>query len=360
MLEAMSQIDDFEEYKKLGEPEKLEKSGIWQTAIGLQQVDNLKPSEYLIKTAKQNIDGEISIHEAKDRINTYYKTQQAKSPEDRTEEADKVAVRIAEVLSEKTFSFSPVEYFTIHSRLFKGLLNDNIVGRVRDYNIEKAEPVLNGQTVVYGSASSIADALDYDFNQEKKFKYEGLNNRDKVEHIAKFTSSVWQIHAFGEGNTRATAVFIIKYLRTLGFKVENDLFAEHSLYFRNALVRANYDDLENGVYKTNEYLFKFFRNLIFEENNVLKNQDLQVVIGVNTRKTTPITQKSSKKGSKKSSEKIIAVIKENPNTTLQEMADSVGLSVAGVRKNLDKLRKAGEIRRVGPDKGGHWEVKERG
>lgn len=264
---CMVSKSDFDEYRHLGEPEKAEKSEIWQTAIGLQQVDGLVPSEYLIETAKQNIEGEITIYEVHERLNGYYKAKPIGKADDRTEEADKVSARIAEILSEKTFSFSPAEYITIHKRLFTGIYK--FAGKIRDYNISKSEWTLDGETVYYASADSIRATLEYDFEQEKTFTYKGLGKEQLVEHIARFVSGIWQIHAFGEGNTRTTAVFTIKYLRTLGFPVANDLFADHSWYFRNALVRANYNDYKNNIYSTLEYLNRFFRNLLLGENNPL-------------------------------------------------------------------------------------------
>lgn len=264
---------DFEEYKKLGEPEKAEKSEIWQAAIGLQQVDGLTPSEYLINTARENIEGYITIEEVKARLNSYYKAKPSLNDED-TEEADKVSAHIAEILSENTFVFSPAELTTIHKRLFDGIFK--FAGKFRDYNISKEEWVLNGKTVLYAGANSIQSTLNYDFLQEKSFSYKGLNKRQKVEHIADFLSGIWQIHPFGEGNTRTTAVFAIKYLRSLGFKLTNDLFAENSWYFRNALVRANYNDYNSDVFSTQEYLMLFFGNLLLDEHNELRNRDMLI------------------------------------------------------------------------------------
>ncbi|MDR2091297.1 MAG: Fic family protein [Clostridiales bacterium] len=276
-------MDNFEEYKKLGEPKKKEKSEIWQAAIGLQGVDGLTPSAYLIETAKENIDGKISFSEVKDRLNGYYKETSAKSADDRTEEADKVSARIAEILSEKTFSFSPAEYITIHKRLFTGIYP--LAGQIRAYNISKDEWVLNGATVYYASADSIRAALEYDFGIEKAFDYKGLDKREIAFRIAKFISGIWQIHAFGEGNTRTTAVFAIKYLRTFGFTVENDLFAGNSWYFRNALVRTNYNDYERKTFATFEYLNRFFANLLLGGKFELKNRELKIPIGNTENKT---------------------------------------------------------------------------
>jgi fido (protein-threonine AMPylation protein) len=270
-------MDNFEEYIRQSEPDKKEKGYVWQTAIGLQQVDGLKPSAYLIETAKQNIDGDITFDEVKNRIDNYYQSLSNRQivDDDRTEEADKVSARIAEILSEKTFSFSPAEYLNIHRRLFRGIYT--LAGKIRDYNITKSEWALNGETVLYASADNLTETLEYDFKEEKTFNYTGLSQLQIVEHIARFVTYLWQIHIFGEGNTRTTAVFLIKYLRKLGFKnISNNLFAEHSWYFRNALVRANYEDLSRGIHKTDKYLIRFLSNLLLEENNILQNRELHI------------------------------------------------------------------------------------
>lgn len=268
------QKDPFKEYIKQSEPNKRDKGYAWHTAIGLQAVDGLKPSKYLIDTAIKNIEGDISIDEAQELLNTYYEENPKADTEDRTEEADKVAVRIAKILSEKAFSFTPNEYISIHKKLFAGIYGH--AGKLRDYNITKKEWVLNGATVLYGSASELRATLDYDFAEEKKFSYKNLSMEDIIHHLAIFVSRLWQIHVFGEGNTRTTAVFFIKYLRTLGFDVTNDIFAENAWYFRNALVRANYNDLKNGVHETTEYLEMFLRNLLLDEKNELHNRSMNI------------------------------------------------------------------------------------
>ena len=266
--------DPFKEYIKQSEPNKRDKGYAWYTAIGLQAVDGLKTSKYLIDTAIKNIEGDISIDEAQELLNTYYEENPKADTEDRTEEADKVAVRIAKILSEKAFSFTPNEYISIHKKLFAGIYG--YAGKLRDYNITKKEWVLNGATVLYGSASELRATLDYDFAEEKKFSYKNLSMEEIIHHLAIFISRLWQIHVFGEGNTRTTAVFFIKYLRTLGFDVTNDIFAENAWYFRNALVRANYNDLKNGVHETTEYLELFLRNLLLDEKNELHNRSMHI------------------------------------------------------------------------------------
>lgn len=267
---------DFEEYIRNSEPAKKEKTYAWATAIGLQQVDGLTPSKYLFETAKRNIDGEISVAEATSIIDSYYESKVNHSSDDdgRTEEADKVSSRIAQILSEKSFNFSPSYLIALHGRLFDGIFK--FAGKIRDYDISKKEWVLDGDSVMYGAAFELKAALDYDFEQERHFSYKNLTLEEIVKHITFFVSRLWQIHAFGEGNTRTTAVFTIKYLRSLGFDADNELFAENSWYFRNALVRANYNNLQKGIHENSEFLEKFFRNLLLKEHNELKNRFLHI------------------------------------------------------------------------------------
>ena len=267
--------DPFKEYLRESEPNKAYKGYAWSTAIGLQAVDGLKPSKYLIDTAIQNIEGKITMKEAQSLIDSYYEERPVHSSDDeRTEEADKVSLRIAEILSETAFSFSPNEYIAIHRKLFQGIYKH--AGKIRDYNITKKEWVLDGATVMYGSASELRATLEYDFSQEKGFSYKGLSMDEIIHHLAVFISRLWQIHIFGEGNTRTTAVFFIKYLRTLGFSATNGIFAENAWYFRNAVVRANYTNLQKGIHETTEYLEAFLRNLLLDEKNELHNRNLHI------------------------------------------------------------------------------------
>ena len=251
--------DPFEEYIKNLPPTRKEMGQAWSAAIGLQDVDGLKPSEYLYETAKKNIDGEITIDEADERINAYYESKESRADQG-TEEADKVSARIARLLSEKAFVFSPMQYISIHKELFQGIYSH--AGKIRDYNITKKEWVLDGDSISYGNARDLRETLEYDFAQERAFRYNGLTLSETVHHLAVFVSRLWQIHVFGEGNTRTTAVFFIQYVRKLGFDADNALFAEHSWYFRNALVRANYNNIKKGIYETTEFLEKFLRNLL--------------------------------------------------------------------------------------------------
>ena len=179
-------MSEFDEYIRQGEPGRSEKAAAWQAAIGLQDVDGLQPSAYLVDTAKRHIEGDITIDQVKGLIDSYYKSRQGRlsAEEERTEEA--------------------------------------------------------------------------------------------IRHIASFIAGIWQIHPFGEGNTRTTAVFLIKYLRSFGFAINNDLFAAHSWYFRNALVRANYSNRDKSISYDLSYLECFLRNLVLGESHVLKNHHLHI------------------------------------------------------------------------------------
>ena len=265
--------DPFEEYQREADPTKRERSYAWHTAIGLQAVDGLETSGYLKETAVRNIEGEITISEAQALIESYYKTDR-KQAEPRTEEADKVSSRITAIIAEKGFTFSVAQYLSIHQRLFKGIYKH--AGKIRDYNITKQEWVLDGDTVTYGNALELRATLDYDFAEEKAFDYTGLSMDKIIHHLARFVSRLWQIHVFGEGNTRTTAVFFIKYLQFLGFHVTNDIFAKNAWYFRNAMVRANYNNLQKGIHETTEFLELFLKNLLLGENNPLQNRTMHV------------------------------------------------------------------------------------
>lgn len=268
--------DDLSEYLRAKEPEKAELAGLWRAAIGLQKVDGLTPSAYLVETARRNIEGEITIAEAGKIIGEYYKSKavRAEAAKTRTDEADIVSQRITGILAEPTFSFSPASYVSTHRKLFAGVYKH--AGKIRDYNITKSEWVLKKDTVRYESADVIAATLEYEFERERRFNYKGLSPQETIAHFSRFIADVWQIHAFGEGNTRTTAIFAAKYLRTLGYTVENDIFADNSFYFRSALVRANYTNVPKGIHPTLVYLERFFANLLLGENNELKSRYLLV------------------------------------------------------------------------------------
>ena len=266
---------NFDEYIRQGEPAQKEKAGYWQTAIGLQAVDGLKTSDYLQNTARRHIEGEITIDEARDLVNQYYITKTAHDAhDDDKEEADRVSSNIVKILSSPTFDFSTGGFQSVHRRVFEGVMKH--AGEFRTYDITKKEWVLEGDTVLYLNWEDLRRAIDYELEQERAFSYKGKSHDEMISHLARFVSGLWQIHAFGEGNTRTTAVFCIQYLRSLGFDVDNDQFAKHSWYFRNALVRANYHNVAKGIDYTPIYLERFFRNLLFGEQWDLRNRYLHI------------------------------------------------------------------------------------
>lgn len=266
---------DFNEYIRQGEPTKREAAYAWSTAIGLQAVDGLKTSDYLNDLARRNIEGEITIDEVDRLLKSYYESKTVRdADDDDKEEADKASKNIKRILSSDTLNFTTNGLVSLHRRIFEGVFKH--AGELRHYDITKKEWVLEGDTVRYLNWEDLRGALDYDIEQERNFVYKGKSQDETVAHITRFVSGIWQIHAFPEGNTRTTAVFTILYLRSLGFDVENDLFASHSWYFRNALVRANYRNVAKGIDYTPVYLERFFRNLLLGEQWDLRNRYLHI------------------------------------------------------------------------------------
>ena len=359
MKELPTYQPDFEEYIRQGEPAKKERAQIWRTAIGLQQVDGLEVSEYFKETVKRNIEGEISIDEVQKLTKAYYVSKpKREQDDDEKEEADKVAGNISKILCSQTLDFSTNGYISLHRRIFDGVFKH--AGQLRDYDITKKEFVLHGGTVNYLNHEDLRVALDYDIAQEKKFNYNGLSQDEVIAHIAQFVSGVWQIHAFGEGNTRTTAVFTIQYLRSIGYKVNNDLFAEHSWYFRNALVRTNYKNAVQGINYEPVYLERFFRNLLLGEQWELKSRYLVINppaeyaqqaskdvgnVGINVGINVGVNEQD-----------ILRLIKGNPRVSAAKIGSVLNLSSRQVERLLSLLKQKHLIRRVGANKNGHWEI----
>lgn len=335
--------DPFKEYILESNPTKKELGYLWYTAIGLQKVDGLETSDYLKSVAIDNIDGNITIEKAEELIKSYYIENE--NQQSITEEADKVAVNITKILSEKAFVFSPTQYLDIHKKLFYNVFSH--AGKIRNYNISKKEWVLDGDTVIYGGASLLKETLNYDFEVEKKFDYSNLNRDEFVSHIAKFIANVWQIHVFSEGNTRTTAVFLIKYLRKFGYDVENDTFAKNAWFFRNALVRANYTNIEKDIYETTKYLEDFLNNLIFGSNKELKNRHLHI----NWNQKVDIEKQKVDIENRKvdiASLKLTSLMRKNISTLFKvlskveyfgrsDVIDVLNLSPSGASKFISKL-----------------------
>lgn len=350
---------ELEEYIKQGEPDKAEKSEAWQTAIGLQAVDGLNTSDYLLDTAKEHIEGKITIDEAQKRIHSYYEQRSVRTEtENETKEADIVSARIAKLLGEKAFQFSPAEWLSIHRRLFEGVFGH--AGQVRQYNITKKEWVLNGDTVTYADWNSIKETLDYDFATEKQFSYEGLSVDAAVKHLAKFASDIWQIHPFSEGNTRSTAVFMIKYMKTFGFSVNNDAFEKNSWYFRNALVRANYNNLQKGVHSTTKFLEMFFSNLLLDTHCELKNRYMHIGYAgeSNFQSISPKVPKYQFDTLDCTLEElaVLELVAKNPTMKQQELVEATGKSIATIKRIMKSLQDKNYIRRESGKRYGKWEI----
>lgn len=372
----INEFASFDEYLRQGEPLQKERAENWKTAIGLQAVDGLQPSAYLIDVAKRNIEGEISLDETRKLIDSYYQSKTVRTPKDEDEEeADKVSANIAKILASKTFAFNTNGYVSLHRRIFEGVFKH--AGEIRQYDISKKEWVLEGDSVNYLNWEDLRRALDWDIEQEKNFSYKGLTDDEKIEHIAKFISGIWQIHAFREGNTRTTAIFTIQYLRSLGYEVKNEMFAKHSWYFRNALVRANYRNINKDIEYSPIYLVRFFRNLLLGESWVLKNRYLHIdptdEWKVQPRLATPQvphtphqkvdrkggqkTEKVGRKGGQKTKDSILSLIASDPFVTTNEMSKRLEINRSAISKHLKKLKEDHIIERIGPDKGGKWIIK---
>ncbi len=359
-------IRGLDEYIRQGEPQQQERGKVWQTAIGLQQVDGLNTSPYLLETARRHIEGDITINQAKQLIDSYYlsKSGRVDAEDERTEEADKVSARITELLSEQTFSFTPAQYTTIHRRLFEGIYK--FAGRIRDYNITKKEWVLRGESIFYASADTISETLEYDLNQERNYKYEGKTIDEAICHLTRFCANLWQIHAFGEGNTRTTAVFMIKYLKTLGFKVTNDLFATNSWYFRNALVRANYSNLQENITETTVYLERFFRNMLLGEQNPLLNREMHLdwKSGETGNKELKNSQSANIaptlppkcKNCTLEETAVLNIIQQDPHATQSYIASQIRKSERTVKAITARLVEQGILKRVNGKRNGYWEI----
>lgn len=275
VMEEKKPYINFDEYIRQGEPSQREAAYAWSTAIGLQAVDGLKTSDYLNDLARRNIEGEITIDQVDALLNNYYQSKTSReADDDDKEEADRASKNIKRILSTVTLNFSTNGLISLHRRIFEGVFKH--AGELRKYDITKKEWVLEGDTVRYQNWEDLRRTLDYDIEQERAFVYKGMSKDEVIAHLTKFVSGLWQIHAFGEGNTRTIAVFTILYLRSLGFNVENDLFARHSWYFRNALVRANYKNVVKGVEYSTIYLERFFRNLLLGEQWDLRNRYLHI------------------------------------------------------------------------------------
>ena len=311
-----------------------------ETGIGLQDVDGLKNSSYFLSQADRYVKGEISLEELDKIVSSYYENKHGE--DERTEEADIVSNRIAQIISDDSFTFTVGQLVSIHKCLFEGIYSH--AGKLRDFNFIKKEWVLDGRSVIYGDCHELSSTLEYDFEVERNFKYDGLSDNEIIKHLATFISNLWQIHAFQEGNTRTTAVFFIKYLRTLGFEVTNDVFAKNSWYFRNALVRANFKFIRKGIYDDKTYIFLFLRNLLLNEHNALRNRDLR--INIDAKSDEPKTKETC----------IIELIKGKPKISVSELANVIGVSPRTIKNVIAVLVKDNKIKRINGKRYGYWEI----
>lgn len=370
-MDYEEKYQELEHYLRAAEPDVAERARNWSMAIGLQEVDGLKPSKFLLDQAKENIEGRISSEEVGKRLEEYYKQKGVRQEADAngTFEADTVSERINMLLAEKAFTFSVAELTRIHGFLFKGVLSH--AGRYRDYNITKNQWILDGETVEYGSAGSLSDLLAFDFSEEKKYDYTQHSASEAIAHIVRFISDIWQVHAFGERNTRTTAVFLIKYLRNFGFNVNNESFAKHSWFFRNALVRAHYENIPKGIHRTFEPLERFMNFAVFDIPADLRNRTLHIRwkevnnASDNSSRDSASSQSATAEVSKGKictlkctleEAAVLKCIEDNPMMTQKAIAEAIGKSERTVKSITSSLVDKGIILRQNGRRNGWWEI----
>jgi fido (protein-threonine AMPylation protein) len=348
---------NFDEYIRQGEPAQRERAEAWRVAIGLQAVDGLKTSEYLQETARKNIEGEITIDEARELVKQYYIKKTTHDDDDADkEEADRVSSNISKLLQTDAFTYSVAGLAAIHRAIFEGVFKH--AGHFRDYDISKKEWVLRGDSVLYGRWQDLKMTIEYDLEQERQFDYTGLDKGQMIEHLATFVAGLWQIHPFGEGNTRTTAIFTIKYLRLLGFSVNNDLFERHSWYFRNALVRANYRNVEKRVNIEPIFLIRFFRNLLLGENNELKNRYMMIDSPEEWKMPETVQAENKYRTStEQAAEQVRAIVAAlgKEQLTLKQIMDKIGMKHRPnfIDNYLNPAVAGGYVRLLYPDKPRH-------
>ncbi len=351
---------EFEHYLASGEPGVEERARNWSMAIGLQDVDRLRPSEFLLEQAKANIEGRISSEEVSKRLEEYYsqKSVREKAEADGTFEADRVADRINLLLAEKAFTFSPMELSRIHGFLFMGVLPN--AGLFRTLNITKSQWILDGDTISYGSAGSLTELLNYDFGEEKKFDYSQVSSVEAIRHIGRFISAIWQIHAFGEGNTRTTAVFLIKYLRSFGFDVNNESFEKHSWFFRNALVRSQYENIPKGIHRTFEPLERFMNFAVFGILADLRNRTLHICWDVAkpqseaSKHQNDVLETSLSALLSLKEMAVIRQIQDNPSISITDIAANTRFSKSTIDRVIRALKEKGLLTRIGAKNNATW------
>jgi fido (protein-threonine AMPylation protein) len=343
--------EEFDEYIRQVEPSAQQSAADWQTAIGLQQVDGLKPSQYLLDVAQRNIEGDISIDEVRQLLDSYYSSKTNRTPkDDDSAECDKASANIKKILSTNTFAFNTNGLISTHRRIFDGIFKH--AGELRKFDITKKEWVLRGDTVNYLNWEDLRRAIDYDIQQEREFSYKGLSEEDKIRHICRFVSGLWQIHPFREGNTRTTAVFTIQYLRSMKYSVTNDLFKSYSWYFRNALVRANYKNVRLGIDYDTSFLERFFRNLLMGEQNDLKNRYLLINAPEGWKATDDKNLSTDDKIADTDDKPtiILTYLKDKGRCRTAELSELLGLKPTQTKAYLYKLLQEGKIVAHGANK----------
>lgn len=254
-------------YVSTGEGTPATRSTAWNIGFGLQAADGLTPSDYAVEQSEEQISGKATYAEIEHRLREYHSSRKGETEHF---EADIVSTRISSILQTESFVFTPPMLRHIHRHLFDGVFRDDWVGRWRQINLTKKEPVLREDSVPYAPFHLVGEMLDYDFGQEKErqTRYPQTGRHEIASSAFGFVSGLWQIHPFREGNTRTTAVFAILYFRQLGFTISDEPFASNSQYFRDALVL---DNTFNPDFKNPAPLRRFMEKMLFDPSIELKD-----------------------------------------------------------------------------------------
>ncbi len=338
-----------------GTPEQKERVLYWKTAIGLQDVDALEPSPFLLRIALDHTRGSIDLAEAERQVERDVRERTKDGGiGNRSLEADLVPVHLVRLLCEDSFDLSPSAWRAIHQELFRGVFRH--AGSYRTCNLTKREWALKGQTVAYTPWPHIPETVTYDLQREAGFSWQGLTAAEAIRHIADFIAGIWQIHPFREGNTRGTAVFLIRYLRSLGCPLRIDVFADHSWYFRNALVRASFEDRAGGIRPTPAFLIRFLENLLLDRGHALRNRDLHV----DSRENTDVPLRT---GGPRSPESctleeccLLRELERNPSLSQKRLAAALGKPERTIRERIAGLQKKGLLTRENGRRTGRWMV----
>ena len=251
---------------------------LWLTAFGIQSVVDLKPSADLLRIIINHIEGKYDIERTRSEVRAFYHEQHKQSHggghHHRFEEADKVAVRIVDYFERGEFELTPESFSFAHRSMFHNLYHNS--GQLREAAASKKEWVLGNTAVLYPKHEEIKPYLNYLFSNERSIDLSKLTPQHRLRHLCEFIAKLFMINAFQYANSRATFVYSMKYFLSLGYHFQNDTFFREAWFFRNAIIRACYTNMHQGVYPTTMHMEMFLGNLFLNEENELRNHRMVI------------------------------------------------------------------------------------